>query len=143
MTPKKFLFMLATGVCLSLFTAAPASACAGGHTLHEAAHAHAGDHDGEGLGARGATVSTSAGVRDARRAAPGDAGARSPRATKFGRAAAYRLQEDDFPESEGSCIHEGGCTCSGPRTHRRGCGTNPDSHAHPGLLCTWASGPVG
>lgn len=35
MTPKKFFFMLATGVCLSLFTAAPASACAGGDTLHE------------------------------------------------------------------------------------------------------------
>jgi hypothetical protein len=59
--------------------------------------------------------------------------------TKTVKAAAttVTLQDDrwDLEYEGGSCIH--GCSCSGPRSHRRGCGMSGDCHAHEGLVCTW------
>jgi hypothetical protein len=45
---------------------------------------------------------------------------------------------DEEEEEGASCIHGGGCTCTGSKSHKNGCGTAGDCHAHSGLVCTWA-----
>jgi hypothetical protein len=55
-------------------------------------------------------------------------------------AATVALQADDDDwASGGGCIHANGCTCYGPRSHRRTCGSAGDCHAHSGLVCTWGA----
>ncbi|MCA1564546.1 MAG: hypothetical protein LC803_02595 [Acidobacteria bacterium] len=142
MSVKKFVWMFVIGACLSLCSAETASACANDRLSHDT-------HEHVAQAVKSLPQRPGAPAAVALRSEPEPstlalrtADAKPATTTKTVKAATTTatLQETfddgwDLEEEAGSCIH--GCSCTGPRSHRRGCGTNGDCHAHEGLICTW------
>jgi len=125
MTVRKVLCALAAGVFISLLSTQAVSACPNEHSSHlERKTISRTDHKSA--------------------APPGDHKEQKPRlsnshtqpSTRVGSRVSVMLQGGFEEILTGRCIH--GCPCNGFRSHRRGCGSAGDCHAHPGLLCTWA-----
>ncbi len=132
MSLKKLGCMFAVGVFMMLFSVTAASACTHDHSALDI-----GEHVGNTNHlVRSSTVSSNP-IGEQKPVALKDNSAKQPKSPIRASAAMIAVQDDWEFEEEGSCIHGGGCTCSGPRSHRRGCGTNGDCHAHSGLICTW------
>lgn len=137
MALKKLCCMFAVGVFMMLVSVTVTSACP-----HDHSALNAGEHVGNtNQRVKWSTISSNP-AGEQKRVALKDHSARQPKSPIRANAALTALQDDDGPELEGSCIHGGGCTCSGPRSHRRGCGTQGDCHAHSGLICTWGGGGI-
>ena len=135
MSLKKLCCMFAVGMFLMLFSVTAASACA---------HDHSALRSGEHVGninhrAKSPTVSSNP-IGEQKHIALKNPSAKQPKTPIRASAAMTTVQDDDGDDFgfAGSCIHGNGCTCSGPKSHKRGCGTNGDCHAHSGLTCTWA-----
>ena len=145
MSVKKFFWMFAIGACLSLCSAETASACANdrlSHDTHEHAAQAAKSIPRRTVAPAVALHSEPEASRPASKTVNAKPAATTPATTTkpVKAATTVTLQEPfddgwDFEPEAGSCIH--GCSCTGPRSHRRGCGTNGDCHAHEGLICTW------
>ena len=143
MSVKKFFWMFAIGACLSLCSAETASACANDRLSHDT-HEHAAPAS-KSVAHKPAAVPSVAlkSEPEASRAASKTVNAKPTAATPAttaktvkATAATATLQGDDgFDMEAGACIH--GCSCTGRTSHRSGCGTNGDCHAHEGLICTW------
>ena len=133
---NKLCCMLTVGVFMMLFSATAASACAHDHSaLGSAEHISNINHR-----VKSSTISSYP-IEEQKSVALKDHSAKQLKSPLRASAALTAVQDDDeSDEGEGSCIHGGGCTCSGSKSHIRGCGTNGDCHAHPGLVCTWAGG---
>ena len=131
MSLTKLLCMFSAGVFMILISATPSSACSHDHSTLPDSHVEQVNHRGE-------TAVTSVSLSgDHKRIAlknHNDARGKVPAKATVALAA---VQDDDDFEYGGSCIHAGGCTCSGRRSHTRTCGTQGDCHAHSGLVCTW------
>lgn len=141
---KKFFWMFAIAACMSLFSAQSASGCANDDLSHDT-HEHAAkvvkavpqSHAATATTLNNESVPGKLAVKNVNAKPTADA-----KAAKAATTTTVALQDDDgFEMAGGSCIH--GCGCSGPKSHRRSCGTNGDCHGHEGLLCTWASGGGG
>jgi hypothetical protein len=143
MSVKKFFWMFAVGACLSLCSAGTASACANDQLSHDG-HEHVARASKSVTHRHAAPAADLKSEPEVSRPAARTADAKSPAPTKSVKATpaptAAALQDDGGFDEEagGACIH--GCSCSGRKSHIRGCGTNGDCHAHEGLVCTWASG---
>jgi hypothetical protein len=137
MSMKKVLCILASGLFMAVFSA-KAVACPYDSPSSATTQQiiKIGGNASQIIGARAIASSDS---KEQKYLAPkGTSAKRSKPAPPAKAAAAVALQADDDDWSYGgSCIHANGCTCYGPRSHRRTCGTNGDCHAHSGLVCTW------
>jgi|KBSSwiStaDraftv2_1062776.scaffolds.fasta_scaffold435067_2 hypothetical protein len=134
MSLKKLCCMFAVVVLMMLFSVTAASACT---------HDHSATDSGEHVGHTNHRVKSStislAPIGEHKEINLKDHTAGTLKSPIGASAAMTSMQEPD-DDGEGSCIHGNGCTCSGSRSHIRGCGTNGDCHAHPGLVCTWGGG---
>ena len=130
----KLSWMLVFGVLITLFSHTAASACDNDrvtlNTLDHISHTES----------RSPTISSDR-IKDQRTQWVRKNAAKGPNSLpRTNWVPALLVDDDDEPELMGSCIHNNGCTCSGPKSHKRGCGTEGDCHAHPGLICTWGGG---
>jgi len=135
MSLKKLCCMFAVVVFMMLFSMTSASACTRDHSALSNGE-HVGDTNHR---VKSSTISSNP-IGEQKQVALKDHSAKQPKSSIRARAAMPPVQDDGGSESEGSCIHGGGCTCSGRKSHTSGCGTNGDCHAHEGLICTWAGG---
>ena len=134
MSLKKLCCMFAVVVFMMLFSVTAASACTHDHSaLGYGEHAGHTNHR-----VKSSTISSNL-IGEQKQVALKDHSAKTLKSPIRSSATMTAMQEPN-EEGEGSCIHGNGCTCSGSKSHTRGCGTNGDCHAHPGLVCTWASG---
>ena len=134
MSLKKLCCMFAVVVFINVFSMTAASACS-----HDHSAPGSGKHVGEtNHRVKASTISSNL-IGEQKQVALKD---HSPKTLESPIRASVAMTpvQDDGEDGEGSCIHGGGCTCSGSKSHTRGCGTNGDCHAHPGLVCTWAGG---
>jgi hypothetical protein len=132
MSLKKLCCMFAVGVFMMLFSVMAASAC-----THDHSALGSGEHVGDiNHRVKSSTISSNP-IGERKHVAIKDHSAKQPKSPIRANAAMTPVQDDDEPEFAGSCIHGNGCTCSGRRSHTRGCGTQGDCHAHSGLTCTW------
>ena len=129
MSLKKLCCMFAAGVFMTLFSVTSASAC-----THDHSALGIGEHVGDtNHRVKAPTISSNL-IGEKKQVALKDTQPKSPIRASAGMTVIYDYEEF---EPAGSCIHGGGCTCTGRKSHTSGCGTNGDCHAHSGLTCTW------
>ena len=132
MSFKKLCCILAVGVFMMLFSVTAASACTHDHSaLGSDEHVADTNHR-----VKSSTIS-SIPIGEQKQVALKDDSSKQPKSPGRANATMTAVLEFEEFETAGSCIHGGGCTCSGRKSHTNTCGTQGDCHAHPGLICTW------